>query len=160
MGFPHSSVGKEFACIAGNPSSIPGLGGSAGEGRGYPLHYSWGSLVAQLVKNLPAMWETWVQSLCWEDPLEKGKATHSSILAWRIPWGCKELDMTERLSLHYCITNFKNNLIIVFKYKAFFSILYILFYAFINMIPRRGLWSSLTGRGVQYTEMVKNPSCR
>ena len=47
---------------------------------------SWASLVAQLVKNLPAMWETWVQSLAWEDPLEKGKATHSSILAWRIPW--------------------------------------------------------------------------
>ena len=44
------------------------------------------SLVAQLVKNLPAMWETWVQSLGWEDPLEKGKATQSSILAWRIPW--------------------------------------------------------------------------
>ena len=44
------------------------------------------SLVAQLVKNLPAMWETWVRSLGWEDPLEKGKATHSSILAWRIPW--------------------------------------------------------------------------
>ena len=44
------------------------------------------SLVAQLVKNTPAMWETWVQSLGWEDPLEKGKATYSSILAWRIPW--------------------------------------------------------------------------
>ena len=44
------------------------------------------SLVAELVKNLPAMWETWVRSLGWEDPLEKGKATHSSILAWRIPW--------------------------------------------------------------------------
>ena len=44
------------------------------------------SLVAQLVKNLPAMQETWVQSLGWEDPLEKGMATHSSILAWRIPW--------------------------------------------------------------------------
>ena len=53
---------------------------------GYPLQYSWASLVAQLVKNLPAMRETWVQSLGWEDPLEKGKATHSSILAWRIPW--------------------------------------------------------------------------
>ena len=47
---------------------------------------SWASLVAQLVKNLPAMQETWVRSLRWEDPLEKGKATHSSILAWRIPW--------------------------------------------------------------------------
>ena len=51
------------------------------------------------------MWETWVQSLGWEDPLEKGKATHSSILAWRIPWGCKEVDTTEALSMHssYCI---------------------------------------------------------
>ena len=65
---------------------------SAGEGVGYPLQYPWASLVAQLVKNLPAMWETWVRSLGWEDPLEKGKATHSSILAWRIPW-------TEPLSL-------------------------------------------------------------
>ena len=65
---------------------IPGLGRSAGEGIGYPLQYSWASLVAQLVKNLPAMWETWVRSLGWEDPLEKEMATHSSILAWRIPW--------------------------------------------------------------------------
>ena len=58
--------------------------------------YTWASLVAQLVKNLSAMQETWVQSLGWEDPLEKGKATHSSTLAWRISWTvCKELDMTE-----------------------------------------------------------------
>ena len=56
------------------------------KGIGYPLQYSWASLVAQLVKNLPAMRETWVQSLVWEDPLEKGKATHSRILAWRNPW--------------------------------------------------------------------------
>ena len=55
-------------------------------GIGYPLQYSWASLVAQLGKNPPVMWETGVQSLGWEDPLEKGKATHSSILAWRIPW--------------------------------------------------------------------------
>ena len=55
-------------------------------GIGYPLQYSWASLVAQLVKNLPAVQETRVQSLGWEDPLEKGKATHSTILAWRIPW--------------------------------------------------------------------------
>ena len=54
----------------------------AGEGIGYPLQYSWASFVAQLVKNPPAMWETCVQSLDWEDILEKGKATHSSILAW------------------------------------------------------------------------------
>ena len=76
-GFPGSSVGKESAYNAGDPSSIPGLGRSSGEGIGYPLQYCWASLVAQLVKNLPAMWETWVQSLGWEDPLGKGKATHS-----------------------------------------------------------------------------------
>ena len=76
-GFPDSSVGKESACNAGDPGSITGSGRSPGEGIGYPLQYSWASLVAQLVKNLPAMWETWVQSQGWEDPLEKGKATHS-----------------------------------------------------------------------------------
>ena len=69
---------------------------------------SWASLVAQLVKNLPAMRETWVQSLGWEDPLEKGKTTHSSTLVWRIPWtvypwGHKELDMTMRLSIYHLI---------------------------------------------------------
>ena len=78
---PDSSVGKESAYTVGDPHSIPGSGRSAGEGIGYLLQYSWASLVAQLVKNLPAMWETWVRSLSWEDPLEKGKATHSSILA-------------------------------------------------------------------------------
>ena len=83
---PHSSVGKESACNAGDPGWIPGLGRSAGEGIGYPIQYSWAFLVAQLVNNLPAVRETWVQSLGWEDPLEKGKATHFSILAWRIPW--------------------------------------------------------------------------
>ena len=83
-GFPHSSVGKESTFAAGDADSIPGAGRSPGEGIGYPLQYSWASLVAQLVQNPPAVWETWVQSLSWEDPLEKGKATHSSILAWRI----------------------------------------------------------------------------
>ena len=58
--FPDSSVGKESACNAGDPGSIPGSGRSAGEGKGYPLQYSWASPVAQMVKNLPAMWETWV----------------------------------------------------------------------------------------------------
>ena len=81
-----SSAGKESACNAGDPGSIPGSGRSAGEGIGYPLQYSWASLVAQLVKNLPAMQETRVRSLGWEDPLEKGMATPTSILAWRIPW--------------------------------------------------------------------------
>ena len=74
-GFPGSSVGKESACNAGDPGSIPGSGRSTGEGIGYPLQYSWASLVAQLVKNPPTMRETWVRSLGWEDPLEKGKAT-------------------------------------------------------------------------------------
>ena len=85
-GFPDSSVGKESAYNAGDPNSIHGLGKSTGEGIGYPLQYSWALLVAQLVKTLPAMQETWVRSLGWDDPLEKGKATHSSILTWRIPW--------------------------------------------------------------------------
>ena len=60
VGFPHSSAGKESACSAGDSSSIPGSGRSAGEGIGYPLQYSWASLVTQLVRNLPAMRETWV----------------------------------------------------------------------------------------------------
>ena len=86
QGFPHSSAGKESACSAGDSSLIPGSGRSAGEVIGYPLQYSWTYLVTQLVKNLPAMQETWVWSLGWEDPLKKTMATHSSILAWRIPW--------------------------------------------------------------------------
>ena len=86
LGFSDSSIGKESACNAGDPGSIPGPGRSTGEGIGYLLQYPWASLVAQLVKNLPAMWETWVRSLGWGGPLEKGKATHSSILTWRIPW--------------------------------------------------------------------------
>ena len=85
MGFPDSSVGKESAYNAEDPGLIPGSGRSAGEGKGYPLQHSWASLVAQLVKNPPAMWETWVRSLGREEPQEKGKATHSSILAWRNP---------------------------------------------------------------------------
>ena len=84
-GFPDSSVGKESICNAGDQCSIPRSGRSTEEGTDYPLQYSWASLVVQLIKNLPAMQETWVQSLGWKDPLEKGKATHSSILAWRIP---------------------------------------------------------------------------
>ena len=87
MGFPHSSVGKKSACIAGDLSSITGSERCPGEGIGYSLQHSWASLVTQLVKNMPAMPETWVQSLGWEDSLEKGKATYSSILAWRIHRG-------------------------------------------------------------------------
>ena len=109
QGFPRDSAGKESACNAGDPSSIPGSRRSAGEGIGYPLQYSWASLVAQLVKNLSAMREMWIQSLGWEDPLEKGKATQSSILAWRIPWTVYGVAKSQtrlsnfrvRSSLHY-----------------------------------------------------------
>ena len=104
-GFPGSSAGKESTCNAGEPSLIPRLGRSTGEGIGYSLQYSWTSLVPQMVKNLPAMRETGIRSLGLEDPLEKGMTTHSSILAWRIPWteelagystcSFKESDMTE-----------------------------------------------------------------
>ena len=90
LGFPDSSVGKESACNAGDPGSVPGSTRSAGELISYPLQYAWASLVVKkvkkLVKNPPAIRETWVWSLGWEDPLVKGKATQSSILAWRIPW--------------------------------------------------------------------------
>ena len=107
--FPGISAGKESACNAGDPGSIPGLGSSPGQGIGYPPQYSRASMVAQMVKNLPTMPETWVRSLDWEDPLEEGVVTHSSILAWRIPmdrgawrdyspWGLKESDTTEQLS--------------------------------------------------------------
>ena len=98
-GFPNSSVGKESACNAGDLGLIPGSGRSTGEGIGYPLQYSWASPVAQLVRNLPAMQETLVQYLGWDNPLKKGKATHSNILAWRILWSCKQSDTPERLSL-------------------------------------------------------------
>ena len=77
-GLPGGSAGAESTCNAGDPGSSPGLGSSAGEGIGYPLQYSWASLEAQLVTNLPAMQETWVRSLGWDDPLE-------SVLAYRIP---------------------------------------------------------------------------
>ena len=100
------SDGKESTCNAEDPSLIPETGRSLGEGIDYLLQYSCASLVAQTVKNLPAMQETWVQSLGWEDPLEKGMEIHSSILAWRIPmdrgaWQAtvhavaKDPDMTE-----------------------------------------------------------------
>ena len=91
MGFPGSSAGKESTCNARDPGLIPGMGKFPGERIGYPLQYSWAPLIAQTIKNLPAMQETWVQSLGWEYSLEEGMTTLSSILAWRIsmdrgPW--------------------------------------------------------------------------
>ena len=141
-GFPYSSVGKESTCNAGDPSSIRGSGRSPGEGIGYLLQYSWSSLVVQTIKNLPERQETWVWSLSWEYPLEEGMATHSSILAWRIPMGrgawwatvhgvTKESDKTEQLSTAQHVvsgvrqrenretkialpwTNIKNNLLVL-----------------------------------------------
>ena len=108
MGFPDSSVGKESACNAGDPSLIPGLGRSDGEGRGYPLQYSWASLVAQLVKNPPAMQETWVRSLGWEDPLEKGKVPTPVFWPGEFhglysPWGHKESVTAGQLSLSFLL---------------------------------------------------------
>jgi len=76
MGFPGSSASKESIGSVGDPGSIPGLGSPPGEGIGYPLQSSQASLVAQMVKNPPAMWETYVQSLSWQDSLEEGMATH------------------------------------------------------------------------------------
>ena len=99
LGFPDSSVGKESTCNAGDPGSIPESGRFPGEGIGCPLQCSWASLVAQLVKNPPAMWETWIRSLSWEDPLEKGKATHSSILAQRIVWTVQSMG-SQRVGHH------------------------------------------------------------
>ena len=92
-GFLGGSDVKGSTCNAGDPSSIPGSGRPAGEGIGYPLQYSWASLVTQLVKNPPAIRETWIQSLGWEDPLEKGKATHTSMLALRITWTIQSMGL-------------------------------------------------------------------
>ena len=100
-----SSVGKESTCNAEDPGSISVSGRSPGEGSGYPLQYSWVSLVTQLVKNPPTMWEIWVLSMGWEDPLEKGKAIPTLVL-WPGEFhglyssrGHKESEMTEQLSL-------------------------------------------------------------
>ena len=115
-GFPCGSAGKESICNVGDLGSIPGLERSPGEGKGYLLQYSglensmncivygiaksqvwlsnfWAFLVAQLVKKPPAMQDTWVWSLGWEDPLEEGMATHSNILAWRIPWTIQSMGL-------------------------------------------------------------------
>ena len=105
-GFSDSSAGKESTCNAGDPGSIPGLGRSSGKGIGYPLQYSWASLVAQTVKNLPAMRETWVRSLGWKVPWRRawhptavclpGESSRQRSLAGYSPRGCKELDTTEQ----------------------------------------------------------------
>ena len=103
---PGSLAGRESTCNAGYPSLIPGLGRSDGEGICYPLQCSWVSLMNKLVKNQPVVWETWVWCLGWEDPLEKGMSTDSSILPSRMPWivwGCSQSDTTEWLSFSFTL---------------------------------------------------------
>ena len=90
LGFPGTSADKESACNAGDPGLIPGSGGSPGEGIGYPLQYSWASLVAQTVKNQPAMRETWVQSLGWEEPPDQATATHGEGNGNPLQYSCLE----------------------------------------------------------------------
>ena len=85
VGFSGSSAGKESSCNAGDLGLNPGLESSPGDGIGYPLQYSWASLMAQMAKNTLAVWKSWVLSLDWKDPLEEGMPLLSSILAWRIP---------------------------------------------------------------------------
>ena len=104
---------KESACSTGDPGLIPGLGRSSGEGIGYPLQYSWASLVVQLVKNLPVMRETWVPSLCWKIPWRRERSPTPILWPGEFhglysPWGRKESDMAERLSLSL-ITSFNLN---------------------------------------------------
>ena len=96
QGFPDSSVGKESTCNESDPSLIPESERSIGEGIGYPLRYSWASLVTQLVKNPPAMWETWVGKIPWRKerpptPVFWPRELHELCS----PWGCKESHMTE-----------------------------------------------------------------
>ena len=106
---PGNSAGKESTCSAEDPSSIPRSERSPGEAIGYPLQYSWASLLAQMVKNLPTRWETRVRSLAWEDPWRRGHGNPLQYscpenphgqrsLAGYSPWGCKESDMTEQVS--------------------------------------------------------------
>ena len=102
QGFPDSSVGKESACNAGDPGSIPGSGRSGADGIGYPLQYSWTSLVTQLVKNLPAVWKTWVRSLDWKVPWRRERLPTPAFWPGEFHglysvWSHKELDMTEQL---------------------------------------------------------------
>ena len=108
--FSGSSDDKESTCNTGDLGLIPGSGRSPGEGKDYPLQYSGASLVAQRVKNPPAMQETWARSLGWEDPLEKEKLPTPVFWLGEFhglysPWGCKELDTSERLSLSFTFNN-------------------------------------------------------
>ena len=116
LGLPGISAGKESPCNAGDPGSSPELERFPREGIGYPLQYSWTSLVAQTVKNPPAVRETWVRSLGREGPLEEGVATHSSVLTWRTPWteepgGCSPWGLRESDTPETCMLMFAFSLL-------------------------------------------------
>ena len=141
MGFLGSSAGKESACNAGDSGSIPGSGRSPGEGIGYPLQYSWASLVAQMVKNPPAMQETWVQSLGWEDPWRRAwqptlvflprEFRRQRNLAGYSPWGCKELDTLSNSHFHFHD-----------YYKCIFYRQYIVQFSSVQMLNRFRLFAT------------------
>ena len=108
-GFPDSSVGKESTCNARDPGLIPGSGRSAGEGIGYPLQYSWASLVAQLVKKPPAMWDPWIGKIPWRrERLPTPVFWPGEFHGLYRPWGHKESDTTKQLSLSLVAQNIKN----------------------------------------------------
>ena len=130
MGFPHSSVGKEFASNAGDQSSVPGSGRSAGEGIGDPLQYSWASLVAQLVKNPFIMWrpesDPWVGKIPWRwERLPTPVFWLGEFHELYSPWGHKELDMTERLT--QLTSDISTLLLTVFKFLVIRIIRYTVF---------------------------------
>ena len=121
LGFLCGSANEESAFNVGDLGLIPGLGRFPGEGIGYPLQYSWASLVAQLIKNLPSMRETWVWSLGWEDSLEKGKATYSSVLAWRIPWTIQSMG-SQRVGHDWVTFTFTFHPFLIFWISYFMSL--------------------------------------
>ena len=124
MSFPDGSDSKESACNSGDPCSSPGSGRSAGKEIGYPLQYSWVSLVAQLIKNPPAMRETWVRFLGWEDPWKRERL--STPVFWPgefhglySPWGHKELDTTEQLSFSLSLSTHLVHTIALYSHSSF-----------------------------------------
>ena len=124
IGFLHSSVGKESACNIGDPSSIPRSGRSAEEKIGYPLQYSWVALVAQLVKNIPTMWETWVLSLggkiLWRrERLPTPVVWPGEFYGLYSPWGHKASDTTEQLSLSLFLQTLWHLLLLHLKAEQF-----------------------------------------
>ena len=126
MAFPDSSVGKESTCNAGDPDSVPGSGRSPEVGIGYPLQFSWASLVAQLVKNPPAVQETWVRFLGWEDPWRRERLPTPVFWPGEFhglysPWGCKESDTTIHYTIHMTFTFTESKYLLLHGVSGYFS---------------------------------------